>query len=167
MSNSSRQCQPCFACCQGWMSGEILGNQVSAGHPCPHGSEQGCAVYSERPEDPCRKFICSWLIDESPLPAWMRPDQCGAIVLLSVDWHGEKVISAIPTGPSVPTRTLEWLKAYAVEHKRPMLIYERIRDAEGSYTGLRRLGFGPPAFRSKVEQMLSEEKAASIPMKSV
>ena len=97
----------------------------------------------------------------------MRPDQCGAIVLLSVDWHGEKVISVIPAGQSVPERTLEWLKAYAVEHQRPMLIYERTRDDYGSFDGLKRFGFGPPAFREKVSQLLEQEQLNSIPMKSV
>lgn len=149
------------------MSGEILGNRVSAGHPCPHGSEKGCDVYSERPEVPCRTFICSWLVEDSPLPAWMRPDKCGAIVLLSVAWHGEKVISAIPVGKAVPAETLEWLKTYAVNHSRPILIYERITDEAGNYTGLRRFGFGPPAFREKVSRLMKTEEAASIPMKSV
>lgn len=149
------------------MSGEILGNRVSAGHPCPHGSARGCDVYEQRPDDPCRKFICSWRVEQSPLPDWMRPDQCGAIVLLSFAWQGETVISAIPAGQAIPEKTLEWLKAYAVENNRPMLIHERTMDEDGNFSGLRRFGFGPPAFREKVANMLDKERAASIPMKSV
>jgi hypothetical protein len=97
----------------------------------------------------------------------MRPDKSGVIVLLLLSWHGEKVISAIPAGRVIPDRALEWLKAYAVKHKRPMLIYERSVDEEGRYVGLRRFGFGPPAFREKVARLLETEKTASIPMKSV
>lgn len=162
-----RQCQPCFACCQGWMSGEILGNQVRAGHPCPHGSGKGCDVYADRPEDPCRTFVCSWRVDHSPLPDWMRPDQCGAIVLLSFAWQGETVISVVPAGRVVPERTLEWLKAYAIRHNRPMLIHERTVDLNGKFVGLKRLGFGPPDFRAKVARVMEQGETSSIPMKSV
>ena len=149
------------------MSGEILGNRVRAGYPCPHGSAKGCDVYAQRPEDPCRTFVCSWRVENSPLPDWMRPDRCGAIVLLSFSWQGETVISVIPAGRAVPAKTLDWLKAYAIEHQRPMLVHERTVDGDGQYTGLKRFGFGPPAFREKVARLMEKEGAASIPMKSV
>ena len=157
---------PCYACCQGWMSAEVLGNRLCAGQGCPHASEKGCGVYSERPEVPCRSFICSWLVEGSPLPDWMRPDLSGAIVLLSLPWEGEKVISAVPVGDVIPEKTLEWLKAYAQKHTRPLVFYERTRDAIGHYEGLRRFGFGPPQFRDKVARLLDSGEEASVPMKS-
>ncbi|MEJ8568725.1 hypothetical protein [Elongatibacter sediminis] len=144
-----RQCLPCTACCQGWLSADVLGHHMRAGHPCPHSKPEGCGIYSERPQVPCRTFICSWLVDDSPLPDWMRPDSCGAIVLLSMRWDDEYVISAVPVGPTIPDRTLTWLKDYARQHRRPLVFYERIRT-DGRYTGLKRFGFGPPAFRDKV-----------------
>jgi hypothetical protein len=110
--------------------------------------------------------MCSWVVDGSPLPDWMRPDQSGAIVLLSMEWEGEKVISVVPVGQAVPEKTLDWLKGYAQKHARPMVFYERTRDGNGAFTGLKRLGFGPPAFRDKVARLMESSGAASVPMKS-
>ncbi|MDX1555186.1 MAG: hypothetical protein R3212_04100 [Xanthomonadales bacterium] len=157
---------PCFACCQGWMTAEVLGNELKAGQGCPHASEKGCGVYSIRPEVPCRSFVCSWLVEGSPLPDWMRPDQCGAIVLLSLPWEEELVISAVPVGKAIPERTMNWLKDYAQAHKRPLMFYERTVDDEGRYTGLKRFGFGPPAFRAKVARLTGEARSSEVPMKS-
>ncbi len=152
---SGRDCLPCNACCQGWVSARVLGHHMRPGHPCPHSTPGGCAVYAQRPESPCRTFVCSWLVKGSPLPEWMRPDRSGAIVLLSLKWEDEYVISAVPVGRSIPERTLAWLRDYAQRHRRPLVYYERIED-NGAYTGLRRFGFGPPAFRDRVARMAQE-----------
>lgn len=149
MSDDPRQCLPCNACCQGWVSADVLGHRMRAGHPCPHSTSAGCGIYRDRPQEPCRTFVCSWLVENSPLPDWMRPDVCGAIVLLSLRWEDEFVISAVPVGRAIPERTLKWLMDYARRHARPLVFYERI-ETDGEFTGLRRFGFGPPAFREKV-----------------
>lgn len=148
------------------MTAEVLGNPLRPGHPCPHASAGGCGVYSTRPEVPCRTFVCSWLVEGSPLPDWMRPDLCGAIVLLSMPWEGEKVISAVPVGRAIPERTLDWLKSYAEKHGRPLVFYKRTVDGEGRFTGLKRLGFGPPAFRRKVARLKEIARDTEVPMKS-
>lgn len=152
---TGRQCLPCTACCRGWVSGDVLDHHLSAGHPCPHSTPAGCGIYERRPEEPCRTFVCSWLVDGSPLPDWMRPDRCGAIVLLSLHWEGDYVISAIPVGKAIPERTLDWLKDYARRHRRPLVFYERIEN-DGVFTGLRRFGMGPPEFRRKVARYAAQ-----------
>ncbi len=167
MTGKTRECRPCFACCQGWLSAEVLGNELRAGQGCPHASENGCGVYDRRPEVPCRTFICSWLVENSPLPEWMRPDLSGVIVSLSMKWKGETVISAVPAGEAIPEKSLDWLKDYAQKHSRPLVFYERTRGRNGRFTGLKRLGFGPPTFREKAARLLEEEESNSIPMKSV
>jgi hypothetical protein len=148
------------------MSAEVLGNELRAGQGCPHASAQGCGVYPNRPVVPCRTFVCSWLVEGSPLPDWMRPDLSGAIVLLSMPWEGEKVISAIPVGQAIPDKTLDWLKQYAQKHSRPLVFYERTRDEQGRFNGLKRLGFGPPEFRAKVARLLDSNEKPSVPMQS-
>jgi len=162
----NRHCLPCNACCSGWLSADILGFAMGAGRPCPHSSTSGCGIYQERPQDPCRTYICSWLVENSPLPDWMRPDRSGVIVLLSLPWEGQKVISAIPAGQTIPERALNWLKEYAQKHKRPMIFYERLMVGQ-AYTGLKQYGFGPPEFRSKVAEMDQSPENQSIPMKSI
>lgn len=150
---AQRQCTPCTACCDGWLFAEnILGHELKPGQPCPHSKPGGCAVYAQRPEVPCRTFICSWLANGSPLPDWMRPDLCGAIVLLSLPWENELVISAVPVGEEIPDATLEWLQAYARTHQRPLIFYQRLKE-DGRFHGLKRLGYGPPAFQQKVARL--------------
>jgi hypothetical protein len=105
-------------------------------------------------------------VEGGPLPDWMRPDQSGAMVLLSLPWHGQKVISAIPVGQTIPERTLDWLKQYAQKHKRPLIFYERVMDGE-AYVGVKQTGFGPPEFRRKVAEMEPESGDRSIPMQSI
>lgn len=149
---TGRQCLPCNACCEGWLTADVLGHRMRAGHPCPHSTPQGCGIYERRPEKPCRSFVCSWLVEGSPLPDWMRPDRCGAIVLLSLEWEGEFIIWAVPVGKSIPQRTLDWLREYAQRHRRPLVFYERI-ESDGVYAGVKRFGLGPPAFRDKVARL--------------
>ncbi len=82
----------------------------------------------------------------------MRPDLSGAIVLLSLPWENELVISAVPVGEKIPEPTLEWLQAYARTHKRPMIFYQRLRQGD-EFKGLKRMGYGPAAFRQKVADL--------------
>jgi len=95
----------------------------------------------------------------------MRPDQCGAIVLLSMRWHGRRVINATPVGRSIPERTLEWLKQYAQRHNRPLIFYERIVNETG-YCGMKRLGYGPPEFKRLVAKLAADDSKVSVEMAS-
>ena len=160
-----RQCLPCTACCQGWLGAEIRGHKVGPGKPCPYSHSDGCSIYQDRPQDPCRNYMCSWVVTDSPLPDWMRPDLCGAIVLLSLPWHGRRVINAIPVGRTIPEQTLEWLKHYAQEHGRPLIFYERIVK-DGTYSGMKRFGYGPPEFKRLVAQLAAADPVASVNMDS-
>ena len=160
-----RQCLPCTACCDGWLGANIRGHKVTAGKPCPYSTPCGCAIYADRPEQPCRVFTCSWVVDNSPLPDWMRPNISGAIVLLNMPWQKERVIWATPVGESIPEATLNWLKDYARKYKRPLIFHERI-VTEGVFSGLKRFGFGGPEFRSRVASMTAEELDAALAMGS-
>ena len=64
----SRECQPCTACCDGWLQIRVNGVPVFPGRPCPHSTGSGCDDYKNRPVDPCVHFICGWRMDASPLP---------------------------------------------------------------------------------------------------
>ena len=162
----TRQCGTCTACCDGWLKTEINGEEVSVGKPCRHSKKKGCDIYETRPQFPCREFFCGWLRWDSTLPDWMRPDQCGAIVFLWFDWQGQKVINAVPVGDKIPQKTLDWLMAHAREQGRPLMFVEHTRQGK-QYTGARWLGFGPPQFRQKVEQLkLAKEQAELLRMYS-
>jgi hypothetical protein len=86
----------------------------------------------------------------------MRPDQCGAIVIFERKWKGKKVITAVPTGKSIPESTLEWLMAYSREHSLPLVFSKRMFK-HGKYVGSKQLGYGPPSFIRAVKAEIMPE----------
>jgi len=152
---TSRQCFPCTACCDGWLTAEIFGVKIKPGVPCMHSTKQGCGIYENRPENPCVKFMCAWLQDETLFPEHMKPSECGAIVRFS-DWNGFTVIRATPVGKKIPAETLEWLMALASKESIP-LIFGELLFQDGKYFGVKRTGYGPPSFIQTVEAGLNPE----------
>lgn len=151
-----KQCFPCTACCEGWLTADINGVRMKPGKPCIHAVKQGCEIYASRPEKPCVSFKCGWLQEQYKLPEQMKPSECGAIVLFDRKWHGRKVIRAVPTGKTIPDDTLEWLMALAREQSLPLLYNEHLFE-NGNYIGKRRLGYGPPSFIHAVETEVEPE----------
>lgn len=148
---SSRNCQPCTACCDGWVQIEVKGCEAYPGHPCPHSTGSGCDDYDNRPVDPCRKFECAWVKPGSVLPDHFRPNECGALVIDNVlNWQGLNVDLAVPVGREIPQDTIGWLMQYAEKTMRP-LIYQMQdpEDAEIQKNPLT-LAYGPPAFQQWV-----------------
>lgn len=148
--SAPRQCGDCMACCEGWLDADIDGIELKPGKACDHLCAAGCGIYARRPQDPCRNFQCAWLQAGSPLPDDMRPDQCGAIVMLDRDWRGWQTIRAIPVGEAIPAATMEWLQAYAQESRRPLMFSALERDGQG-WKRTPQTGFGPPAFVEEVK----------------
>ena len=143
-----RECQPCTGCCDGWVQMVIYGTPVYPGHPCPHSTGQGCDDYENRPQDPCNKFNCGWIIPNSPLPDWMKPNIGKVIVIFNkLQWHGLPVDLAVPVGRRIPPRSLEWLKQYSRQNGRPLIYTEQIVDAGAFQREQQVFGFGPPAFQ--------------------
>ena len=131
-ATNPRNCQPCTACCEGWLKIEAPQARAHLGKACSHCSQQGCAIYSTRPQEPCQSFHCAWRQEDTPLPLNMRPDLSGAIVLLNqLEWQEEEVIVAIATGSRIPARTFHWLCSLAKITARPLAAVEYTQDADG------------------------------------
>lgn len=149
---SARECQPCTACCDGWVQMRIGAAEVYPGCPCPHSTGAGCRIYAERPVDPCRNFDCAWIRPGSDLPDWMRPDRAKVIVLPDMlVWRGVPVDVAVPVGRRIPGRALSWLRSRAQRLQRLLIYTENPADAEGRLGRDHEIvGFGPPEFREEV-----------------
>lgn len=109
-----RNCGSCTKCCEGWLSGEVDGKKFYKGigcHNCIIGN--GCAIYEDRPEDPCRTFSCSWLDDES-VPEWMKPELSNVIVY-EKNIENNLAIVFIPAGGTVPLSTFSWFMIWATK----------------------------------------------------
>lgn len=111
--NSKRTCGDCTKCCEGWLSGNVLGNTMYPGKPCHFISiNQGCTVYSQRPKDPCISFRCQWL-DNPEIPEWFKPNQINAIVKYSYI-NEIPYISILEAGGVLQSRALSWFIQYAL-----------------------------------------------------
>lgn len=126
---------------------------MQPGQPCKHCRAEGCGIYESRPQDPCVEFKCAWLQDGDKIPETLKPNECGAILMLDRDWHGRKNIRAVPAGVSIPAKTLEQLKALAVELKLPLLFSERLVE-NNKFIGQKGLGFGPASFIEAVKTVV-------------
>src|SRR4029453_9263076 len=72
--NPPRNCQPCTACCDGWLQIRVNGAPVFPGRPCPHSTGSGCNDYEHRPVDPCVHFISGWGMGGGPPPGGVKPN---------------------------------------------------------------------------------------------
>ncbi|WP_028488361.1 hypothetical protein [Thiothrix lacustris] len=148
---SNRQCQPCTACCDGWVQMNIKGTDVYPGCPCPHSTGKGCNDYANRPLDPCDNFNCGWVIPNSPLPDWMRPHEAKVMVLFNkFQWQGMPVDVAIPVGKRIPPRALNWLKQFAEQHNRPLVYLEQDVINGKIQREQQAIAYGSPAFQQYV-----------------
>jgi len=144
-SHQERQCGSCTACCDGWLKIEVNGHRVDRGKPCPFSSGHGCTIYPTRPDDPCRRFKCGWLVAGSPVPDWLRPDKASMILLAgNFTWRGYAVDVAVPVGARPSSKALEWLRHFATTQRR-LLVYG---DAEEWYA------FGPAAFQAEMRDRI-------------
>jgi len=133
---SARQCGPCTACCEGWAEGEIRGHRMQPGRHCHFLDAGCCTIYEERPESPCRRFVCGWLQPGNPFPKEFRPDRVG-VILVPARWNARPAWVLLSAGRDADDTTLEWMKAHARASGEPFY-YQR--DGE-------RLGYGPAAFQ--------------------
>lgn len=159
VKTAERACQPCTACCDGWVSMNINGTDVYPGKVCPYSTGKGCGDYGNRPADPCDHFNCAWVVENSPLPDWMKPSNAKVLVVLDkLQWQGMSVDLAVPVGKRIPPRSLNWLKQFAEQYGRPLIYTEQVIE-KGVYSKSQNMeGYGPEAFQHEVQQWVQSGK---------
>ena len=135
----SRNCGSCTRCCDGWLEGEIRGHPMYPGRRCHFVTAGGCGIYDERPQSPCRSFVCGWLQPGSALPEDWRPDRAGVIVVNTL-WRGAPAMILVSAGNDPGDAMLEGLRAYASTRRMPFF-YEQAGE---------RFGYGPPEFQQEM-----------------
>lgn len=134
---------------------------MTPGKPCQHCTTEGCAIYENRPKNPCQTYRCAWLREDGGLPDEFRPDLCGAIVSLNRKWNDWVVMHAAPVGAVIPPETLEWIMAYAVKRGIPLIYQENLLE-DGEFGAAKLLGFGPPNFVHAVKHAISPEDIITL-----
>lgn len=154
-----RSCGDCTACCDGWLSSKVV--NMSPGKPCHNITKQGCAIYPNRPENPCKRFKCVWLQEEGDLNDSLRPDKCGAILRYRPWKSWPQVVVAIPIGRKVPEDTLEKIIEYSLSKHLPIVWSERAEDYV-SDDAMDRKALGSEEFMTQVMWQFSDEDVQSL-----
>ena len=134
-----RQCGTCTACCDGWVEGTIRGYEMKEGVACHFRGEGCCTIYDERPQEPCRRFICGWLAGGSPFPESFRPDRLGVMVV-ATKWRNRPAYILRSAGRDPDEALLTWMRGFSARSGAPFF-YEQNGE---------RFGFGPPEFQHEM-----------------
>ncbi len=159
-----RTCQPCTACCEGWMRISVFDQPVYPGQACPHLGEGGCKNYPARPQNPCIDFACGWVRGDSHLPDWMRPDEAKVVVLPAwAEWRTFPVDLALPVGARIPHKALKWLMEYSKDSFRPLIYTEQEASRNGKFTGKQMVrAFGPQPFLAEMKSVIALRDSALL-----
>lgn len=107
----SRSCGNCTKCCDGWLSGNIRGHEVFPGKPCFFVTiGVGCNDYHNRPEIPCKTFVCGWLDDES-IPENFKPNIADVMAVYS-NINGIDYVKLVEVGNPKIEATLWYINHY-------------------------------------------------------
>jgi SEC-C motif-containing protein len=136
---AARQCGTCTACCDGWVVGTIYGHEMKPGKPCHFRGQGCCTIYETRPVDPCRKFVCGWLLPDSPFPESFRPDRLG-VMIVPTRWRQRPAFILRSAGRDPDEELLAWMRGLSARTSAPFF-YEQNGE---------RFGFGPPEFQQEM-----------------
>jgi hypothetical protein len=130
-TRTGRKCGECITCCGGWVAGNMLGHEVKPGSPCPFVRADGCSVYERRPTDPCKNFVCGWLLPDSPLPDEFRPDKLG-VIFIQIAWRDRPAWILVSAERDPDEELLEWMRRYSM---RPGVRSSMRRPGKNSVSG--------------------------------
>ena len=113
LGKSNRTCADCTKCCEGWLSANILGEDMFPGKPCQFVTpDVGCTIYKDRPKEPCKSFECSWRATDF-VPLEFSPKNTGQIIAAQrID--GVDYLSMVFAGKEVEPDFLSWFVTFAV-----------------------------------------------------
>ena len=104
----TRSCDGCTKCCEGYLTGEIHGHKMYPGRPCHFKCKTGCEIYEQRPERPCKSYVCEWLVDPN-IPGWFKPNEINAIVTKRKLTNGMEFWDVAEAGEKLKVEVLNWL----------------------------------------------------------
>lgn len=109
----SRECDGCTKCCEGWLTGVAHGKHFWPGRPCHFVTTNGCAIYKDRPENPCKTYECEWLKDGN-IPEWLKPSVSNIIITTRTK-DGIGYWSVEEAGSKITVEALSWLLSYCLQ----------------------------------------------------
>lgn len=116
-AKNSRSCDGCTGCCEGWLTGNIYGEDMYPGKPCQFVKVGvGCTIYKKRPKDPCKTFQCSWRTSEV-IPERFSPSKTG-VIIVEQQVQGMSYLKAVFAGNEMDIDMLSWFLSYSVAEQQ-------------------------------------------------
>jgi hypothetical protein len=115
-----RSCGECTKCCEGYLEGNIRGQEMTLGKPCFLVEiGKGCTDYENRPEHPCKTFQCEWLIN-SDIPIEFKPS-FSKVIISEKNINNIKYLELIEAGEKLDSKILSWTINYSFEKDKNIL----------------------------------------------
>lgn len=112
-----RSCEGCTKCCEGYLDGNINGQELTLGKPCFLVEiGKGCTDYENRPESPCKTFQCEWLINKE-IPDFFKPSNAH-VIMTTQESSGIKYLNLVEAGTKLDSEVLSWSLGYAIENDK-------------------------------------------------
>lgn len=114
-----RECGECTKCCEGRLEAVIYGQRMHPGNPCRFlCKSNGCTIYNDRPENPCRIYKCAWIADDT-FPLWMQPHLTNIIINKKTALNDAiTYYDVIEAGGKMSAETLNWLLTWALKNRK-------------------------------------------------
>ncbi len=101
-----RSCDGCTECCRGWLQIAIRGKEYDLGEPCDFVTDHGCKIYEDRPDHPCRAYMCAWTYDLG-IPEWMKPS-LSKVLCTTHRVENHVILELRECGQKMPVEVLNW-----------------------------------------------------------
>ena len=117
-----RECGNCHKCCDGWLKGNVNGKSFYPGKPCHFVlSRKGCTIYENRPDNPCKSYVCEWLVNDD-FPEWFKPELSN-VLINKRNVSGHNFYCLKECGIKIDSAALNWFIQYALTNNYN-IVYE-------------------------------------------
>lgn len=116
----SKSCGTCQKCCDGTYVGVINGHLMGNGKPCFYLTKDGCGIYEDRPELPCKIFKCLWLEYED-VPDYMKPEVSNVLTDIRSISDGERYMLLENQDDEYPAKVLIYAMNFCKERDMPLV----------------------------------------------
>lgn len=111
-NSTMRECGECTECCKGYLKCNVLGQNLGNGVGCNFLKKEGCGIYDNRPNQPCKEYNCVWK-ENLEIPDNMRPDKSNVIMNYQ-DHQGFFYLKVIETGKKLDSLVLSNIIQYSL-----------------------------------------------------
>ena len=119
----SKTCGTCQRCCDGTYTDTINGHVMGNGKPCYFLAKDGCSIYEDRPEKPCKEYKCLWL-EYDEVPDFMKPENSGALIDTRSGSNGRPYVLIEGSESSYSAEVFFYAMEFAQKRNMP-LAYKR------------------------------------------